>query len=139
MLLMGLMTFIKSKRNREERERNEREANARLEGGDDQTDGEGTEGTGREGSENGADGTTEGGGAGTDQGTPGDTSGNGDVTQGAQKLTTEEFDEIMRNKDNVTAELKKHGVTAAKDDKADKLREDLKAILSEKGMLPDGD
>lgn len=56
------------------------------------------------------------------------------------KLTEEEYQQIMKNRENVEAELQKLGIDYDNGTgvKADDLRRLLNAVLLDKGLLPDG-
>lgn len=95
-------------------------------------------GTGSAGTNTGADaGTVAGADAKTgDTGTPGNTPGEGIEPNSTPKLTEAEYAEVMRNKSNVMAELKRLGVEFSDRTGADDLREQLNAELATRGMLP---
>lgn len=85
----------------------------------------------------GATGATAGADTGTGTGgTPGNPASEGGKQDHPAKLTQAEYDEIMRNKENVMAELKRLGVEFSDRDKADPLRELLNAALTIRGLLP---
>lgn len=125
--------------------------------GNDGNDGAGTNGAGNTDGAAGVAGAADSAGESTgtegeDAGTPGDSTGSSekpDSTPGAgvnevdvhhvtPAYSAEQYSEIMKNKGNVMAELKKQGVEFSDRTGADELRDMLNAALAEKGLLPDG-
>lgn len=73
----------------------------------------------------------------TGEGDKPDSAGMGGVNT-PERLTHEQYGNVMKNKTNVMAALKEYGQEFSDRDAADTLRDQLNGFLAAKGLLPDG-